>query len=502
MTDIDALVRERAVLRPDTQAFVDPYGSITWCEFDRAADEVAAMLADHGIGPGDRVGWLGPNTVGYPITLLGTWRRGASIVGLNFRLPPAELAAMTADIDLAHVVIDPRFADLGAHVAARTRNVADPTVDRASPGSPPAYETVWGAAGSEAMIYFTSGSTGHPKAVPLTRSAVDATMRQSDVHKFGPDSRVLIIPPSFHAAGASWNNFGLYHGYTSVFTDDASPTGIVAVLSREQITHTIMVPTLIHSLVEEVKRTPTALPALEHIGYGASPITRHLLDEAMALLGCEFGQVYGLSETGGGVSFLWPEDHVGDHRQRLSSAGRVGAGIDVEVRAPDGTVLPSGEAGELWFRSPCLTLGYLNDPEATARVLVDGWLNTRDVGFLDADGYIYVQGRSDDMIQTGGENVHPQAVEEVLIAMPGVAECAVFGAPDSHWGQRVVVAIVVSPTGDAAAVTESAVARWCTGRVAGYAVPKSVVILDELPRTASGKVKRTALVRAFTSVGR
>ena len=134
-----------------------------------------------------------------------------------------------------------------------------------------------------------------------------------------------------------------------------------------------------------------------------------------------------------------------------------------------------------------------DSPEATSRVLVDGWLNTRDVGFLDEDGYIYVQGRSDDMIQTGGENVHPQAVEEVLITMPGIAECAVFGVPDPHWGQRVTAAVVADPDDTGDRLTAEAIRSWCTVRLARYQVPKSIVMLHELPRTASGKVKRTAL---------
>lgn len=168
--------------------------------------------------------------------------------------------------------------------------------------------------------------------------------------------------------------------------------------------------------------------------------------------------------------------------------------MDVEVRGPDRTVLPTGQSGELWCRAPSLARGYLGDPEATSRVLVDGWLNTRDVGSLDEDGYIYVQGRSDDMIQTGGENVHPQAVEEVLITMPGIAECAVFGVPDPHWGQRVTAAVVADPDDIGAALTEQGITAWCTGRLAGYQVPKTILMLDELPRTASGKVKRTTLV--------
>lgn len=158
-------------------------------------------------------------------------------------------------------------------------------------------------------------------------------------------------------------------------------------------------------------------------------------------------------------------------------------------------MLGANVSGQLWFRGPSLTKGYLNNPEATARVLVDGWLNTRDVGRIDEDGYIFIEGRADDMICTGGENVHPQAVEEVLIALPGVEECAVFGLPDEHWGQRVAAAVV---TDDGHALTKADVTQWLTGKLARYQIPKTILFIDALPRTASGKIKRTDLVRSNT----
>lgn len=490
---IDAAVRRRAREHADDIAVVDPYRYLTWSDLDAAADRLAATLAAQGVGRGDRVAWLGPNVAAYPITLLAAWRRGASIVGLNLRLPAADLAAMTQAVRPAHLVYEAHYSELAAALDVPGRTVVAPDdemwppivsagdagVDRA------AIDT---DADDEALIYFTSGSTGHPKAVPLTRGAIEATLPYAAVHRFNENSRALVIPPNFHAAGATWANYGMYIGMRLVYIADTSPAGIADAIVEHGITHILMVPTLIHSLLGELREHPRALPSLQHVGYGASSITQQLLGDAIGLLGCEFAQVYGLSETGGGVAFLEVEDHLGDHPERLSSAGRPGAGIDVEVRGPDGSVLAAGESGELWFRSPCVTRGYLDNPDATARVLVDGWFNTRDIGFLDDDGYLYVQGRSDDMICTGGENVHPQVVEEVLAAMPGVEECAVFGAPDPHWGQRVCVAVVATEP-----ISDVDVIAWCTERLGGFQVPKSVVFLDELPRTATGKVKRSAL---------
>ncbi|MFW0786482.1 AMP-binding protein [Gordonia sp. CPCC 206044] len=485
---IDQAVRRHSADRPEVPAFVDPQRLVTWAELDAAADRCAGQLRELGVGRGDRVAWLGPNAPAYATMVIGAWRVGASVVGLNFRLPPSELAAITEAIGVAHAVVDARFAAMAEHLTARGTTVVErsevwPPLDQPAIAEP----VVWDDE-DEAMIYFTSGSTGHPKAVPLTRSAVEATMLSADVHEFTTDSKALIIPPAFHAAGATWTNYCLHNGATVVYTDDASPAGIARTINEHQITHAILVPTLIHSLVEELKRNPQPLPSLHHVAYGASPITQHLLGEALEILGCDFCQVYGLSEGGGAIAFLPPEDHVGDNPAHLSSAGRPCIGVEVEVRDFSGAVLGTGESGELWFRAPTLTRGYIGNQEATGRVLIDGWLNTRDVGFVDADGYIYVEGRSDDMIQSGAENVHPQAVEEVVITLPGVQECAVYGTPDPHWGQRVTAAIVADRD-----ISESEVIEWCKARLAAYQVPKVVVVLSELPRTATGKVQRKVL---------
>ncbi|WP_165969012.1 fatty acid--CoA ligase family protein [Actinomadura sp. KC06] len=243
--------------------------------------------------------------------------------------------------------------------------------------------------------------------------------------------------------------------------------------------------------MEELKRNPRSLPALKHVGYGASPITRTLLEEGLDLLGCDFSQVYGMTEAGGGLCFLPPEDHrtTGSNAHRLTSAGRPGNGVDVEVRNATGERLPTGRSGELWFRATSLTRGYLGDEEASRALIVDAWLNSRDVGRVDEDGYVYVEGRADDMIVTGGENVHPRAVEDVLASMPGVQDCAVYGVPDDHWGQAVAAALVADP----ATVTEADVVAYCKERLAGYQVPRRVLFVPDLPRTAAGKVVRKQL---------
>lgn len=488
---IDEAVRQHARARPDTEAVVDPRGSLSWAGLDRSADQVAQYLRDQGVEPGDRVGWLGPNSLYYPSVLLGVWRAGAAIVGLNFRMPGSEIAAAARTVSLRHLVADFRFAAVAEEVLPGAVTIVGPESapwDGISPAPPTAQHP---DANAEAMIYFTSGSTGTPKAVPLTRHAVESTIVHRTVHHFTAGDRSLAVPPTFHVAGSIWTNYGLHAGATMVYTDDASPAGLVAVLREQRVTHAIMVPTLIHALIQELRSSSQQLPDLLHIGYGTSPITRTLLDEALELLDCEFSQVYGMTEAGGGVTFLLTEDHVADasNAHRLASAGRPGQDVDVEVRSLDGNVLPTGESGELWFRTPCLTRGYLGTDDATGGVLLNGWLNTHDVGFCDEDGYVYIEGRSDDMIQTGGENVHPRAVEEVLDRHPLVADVAVYGVTHEHWGEQVCAAVV--PAGEG--LTEEALVSFCRNKLAGYQIPRRMLLLDELPRTATGKVLRKSL---------
>ena len=496
---IDEAVRTHATTRPDDIAVVDPRATLTWSALDAAAHKVTRFLRDQGVRPGDRVGWLGPNSVHYPAVLLGTWRLGAAIVGMNWRLPEGELARAAQAVDLAHVVADFRFAEVAGNVLAGRTSIAGPNAAPWDDLDATALDTVVEDDSDDAMIYFTSGSTGTPKAVPLTRGAVEATIVHADVHHFTSESRALIIPPAFHVAGATWTNYGLKHGVSLVYTDDASPAGLVDALRTHRITHTIMVPTLIHALVLELRRNPQPLPDLEHVGYGASPITSALLEEALERLDCEFSQVYGMTEAGGGVTFLLTEDHAADpaYRHRLGSAGRPGTDVELDVRDSKGAPVPTGESGELWFRTPCLTRGYIGIDDPSGGVLVDGWLNTHDVGYQDADGYVYVQGRSDDMIQTGGENVHPRAVEEILSQHPGVADCAVYGTPHEHWGEQVCAAVVPASDG----VTEQDLIAHCAARLAGYQVPKKLLILTELPRTATGKVLRKNLAEQTLANG-
>ncbi|MEV0971839.1 class I adenylate-forming enzyme family protein [Microtetraspora glauca] len=497
---IDAAVRAHARMRPDAPAIVGPASSLTWRELDEAADRGAAFLAGHGVGPGSRVGWLGQNDVAFPAVLLAIWRRRASMVGLNWRLPTAGQREAVAFVDLAHLVSTAEFAERGQEAAhgLTTHSAVDSTLPLWPDSS--AVEPLEPGYDDEAIVYFTSGSTGVPKAVPLTRLANELSVANPQVHRFTTESRQLIVPPVFHLAGATWVQYGLRFGTTQVYVAGGAPASLVEELAGHRITHTVLVPTLIRAIVDHLQKHPRPLPDLRHVAYGASPITVSLLSEAIDVLGCELCQIYGMTEAGAPVTCLPPEDHRLDPENagRLASAGRLVENVELSVRdLVTGEEVPVGTPGELHFRTPFMMRGYIGRDDATRSVLTGGWLNTRDVGYLDGDGYVHVEGRSDHMIVTGGENVHPAEVENVIDQMPEILECAVYGVPDDVWGRLVCAAVVPRDDG----LTEQAVIEHCRRFLPGYKVPKRIRILPELPRTATGKIVRATLLAGETGAG-
>jgi acyl-CoA synthetase (AMP-forming)/AMP-acid ligase II len=338
------------------------------------------------------------------------------------------------------------------------------------------------------MLYFTSGSTGRPKAVVHSYERVNQNI-VSLLPGFEPGAVTLIIPPVFHVAGAVWVQQSLVTGATMVFPRDGST--ILQTISGFGVTHALMVPTLIQMMLAEQAASGLEAPRLRVIAYGTSPITSTLLRTAMDRFRCSFIQCYGTTEAGGVMTMLGAQDHQpdGPRAGRMASAGLPLPGITVRAVQP-GTRQPceSGQTGELCAATPLVMSRYLDDPQATAAVLdADGWLHTRDLGYTDDDGYVYVVGRLDDVIITGGENVHPAEVENALAGLPGLAAACVTGVPDERWGQAVAVAVVRSDP----FLSEQQVLEHCRAHLAHYKCPRLIVFMDELPRNATGKVIRS-----------
>jgi len=488
---VEDRVRELAQTTPDHVAVVGTRACIRYRDLDRAVNQATTDFARRGVGPGTRVAWLGRNDIAYVVTALAVRRRGACLVGLNWRDQPDDLRRACAWVDPALLVGDASSAAAAGQLEGSAPQIITADSDDLpwQAVTPDPRDVLSARDDDDCLVHFTSGATGRPKAVRHSYQRVNCALKSTMLPGFDADAVLLIIPPVFHVAGAVWAAQSLLAGATMVFSSGAS--SILELIASAGVTHALMVPTLIQMLLDEQDKTRRATPSLQLVAYGTSPIASSLLTRAMARLGCSFTQMYGSTEAGGIITRLAIADHVADGpgSHRLRSAGRPMPGIAVKVVDPaSGADLDPGQIGELLVQTPWLMQGYWRDLEATEAVVdADGWLRTHDAAQLDADGYVYISGRLDDVIISGGENVYPGEAEEILATLPGLASVALIGIPDPRWGEMVVAAVVADGSRP---LTERTVIDYCRERLARYKCPRRVVFVDELPQSATGKVVR------------
>jgi long-chain acyl-CoA synthetase len=502
-----ASLRARARSHPERVALLTHQRSLTYGELDVRVDRTASTLRAAGVGEGDRVGYLARNRPEYLELLYAVSRIGAVIVPVNWRLAPREVAGVLLDAA-------PRLTFVSDDERELLRELDGPlaTVDLdrggferwldAVPGQPDTASGVQEehAADPDAPMWqlYTSGTTGAPKGVVLAnRNLMGMIEGLCDAWRFGSDRVVYVPYPVFHAVGTAWPVLTLHRGGRVILRDGFDPDDLLTTTEREQVTNTMMVPAVLQMVLDAATEQGRDLSSLRTIVYGAAPITESLRDRAIAALPhTEFVHAYGLTEATGTVTNLpWDEhDPTGPRRH---SCGRPFGWVEIRVVDPDTlSELPSGEVGEVLVRSRSVMAGYHGHPEQTTQAITaDGWLRTGDAGWVDAKGYLTLTDRIDDMIITGGENVYPAEVENVLHAHPLVREVAVIGVPDERWGEAVRAVVV--PRGGATAPEEELIA-WCQERLAHYKCPRSVELRsDPLPLNATGKVMRRRLRDAY-----
>jgi long-chain acyl-CoA synthetase len=483
-------------------AVVHASRTLTFGAVDDRADRFARGLRAAGVGEGDRVGILMPNLPEYLEVLLGTARVGAVVVPLNWRLATAELAAVVADAGITTFVVDPSTAHL--HDALTAAGTPRLVLTRGAD-----YEAwlaaVPGAAGTAplpddaqrvVLQVYTSGTSGAPKGVLLTDGNLEAKVPGVTPWWGVTDrSRTMLATPLFHVGGLSWLLVGLHARATTVIATDATAETLLGHLADDRITHTFLVPAMIQRLCDAVAGG-LALPDLAAIMYGASPISAQTQQAAYQLFGPVLHQLCGLSETTGAFTEMPAQHDLVPTSPRWRSAGRPYPWVEVEVRDPEtGRRCVPGEFGEVWTRSGQNTVGYHGRAEETADLLTpDGWLRTGDGGHLDEEGYLFLTDRIKDLIISGGENVYPAEVEQVLRRHDAVADAAVVGVPDERWGESVGAAVVLHPRVSA---TPDELISWAGDRLAGYKRPRRLLVLEDLPRNATGKVLRRHLRDRF-----
>jgi acyl-CoA synthetase (AMP-forming)/AMP-acid ligase II len=495
--------RIHAADRPKAVALDFNDRETTFGELDMRASRVAQGLIGLHQGQGARVGFLGKNTDRYFEVLLGTFKARCVVVGVNWRLAVPEIAYVLNDAGCEVLLVGKDFYAAAEKAMAQCPQLK--TVIAMDGGhkswpsyaewrdSQPARDPLLPVAPDDDVIQlYTSGTTGHPKGVMLTNANYLAMMRAGEemgVGSYTSEDVVLIAMPFFHVAGVNIGMFSLAQGARGIVLGEIDPKTILALIERKKINHAFIVPAVILFLMQQPNVRETNFSSLRTISYGASPIAEELLLTAKGVMGCQFIQVYGLTETTGGGTWLPPEDHD-PVRGKLRSCGKPAFGHEIRVIDAEDRDLPLGQVGEIAIRAANVMKGYWNKPEATAKAVVNAWFRTGDAGYFDADGYLYIHDRVKDMIVSGGENIYPAEVENAIFGHPAVADVAVIGVPDEKWGEAVK-AIVVRKPGVTATATD--IVAYARDRIAGYKLPKSVDFVDALPRNPTGKVLRREL---------
>jgi long-chain acyl-CoA synthetase len=510
---VAGMLRTQAAERPGATMLVEGPLRRTWAEHHARSAQVAQALLAEGVEVGDRVAFYDRNGAAFFDVLFGAALMGAVIVPVNWRLAPAEIEAVLDDAEPTVLVIHPDYlpalaamtgglpsvrrivvlADEGSESAAvddpRARPVAEWLAGRSA--EDPGHE---GQPEEVSVMLYTSGTTGVAKGVMLTNQNLAAACGDA-LQTFRVDERTvsLVAMPLFHIGGAGWALCAMSRGGVSVILREVDPTQFLDLVEAERVTATFVVPAVLLFLTLTPGVEDRDFSSLDTIYYGAAPIAEDLLVRCLKVFGCKFAQIYGMTETTGAICSLAPEDHDpgGPRHHLLRSAGRPFPAVELRVVDDQGRDEPVGQVGEVWTRSPYNMAGYWRRPDETAATVTpEGWLRTGDAGYLDPEGYLFLQDRMKDMIVSGGENVYPAEVENVLLAHPGVADAAVIGVPSERWGETVKAIVVRAP---GSTVTAEELIAWCRERLAHFKCPTSVDFTDVLPRNATGKVLKREL---------
>ena len=493
---LDAIVRAAAEQRPTAPALLDGRRSRTFADLVDRIDRTIAAL-DQLVAPGVAVAAVGPNHWGWIDAYYGVPASGRVLVPLNHRLHPVELVDMVRRAAAGLVLGDPEYL-------THLRDVDDSIVtidwsawDDLLAATSPADEVPTVDPERPAWLLFTSGTTARPKGALLSHSSLSASVASSDAARPVEGDDVYVFPfPLCHVAG--YNVLQRHaNGRPVALLDGFDAARFCDVVEETSATSCSLAATMLASLLELLDAEPARrgqLSTLRSIAYGASPMPTALLRRADALLGVDLAQGYGMTELSGNVVFLDPAAHrrgLAHDPSILSAAGVPAPGVEVRIIDDEGSDVGDGRVGEIAVRAPQAMVGYLDDPEATATAIVDGWLRTGDLGRLD-DGLLRVVDRRKDIIITGGENVASLEVEEVVMSHPSVARVAVVGVPDPRWVENVCAVVV--PV-DAESFDVDAVESHVRGRLAGFKVPRHWWLVDALPVNAAGKVAKVELRR-------
>ncbi len=504
MYTLGDLPRNGAALHGDRAAVVFEDTRLTYAELNQRVNRAAHVLAGLGVRRGERITVLSDNSARYLEIYLAAAKLGVGVTPLNTRLADPELGYIVSDSEAVAIVAGDGYEKRAAALADAAPAIRVwISLDNDADGCTGYEQALAGAeasepeladgpvAGSElAVLMYTGGTTGLPKGVMLShRNVMTATIATALQSEYTSADSTCFVLPIFHVSW--WPVISLLLvGGKSVIVRRPDPRSILALIQAERCTHLNMVPTLYSLLLDAAPAGAYDLSSLRSLTYAGSPMPVEVLKRAIARFGPIFGQGYGATETAGGpITMLMAADHHldGPGAALLASAGKAAICSQVKVTDGDDRPVPPGAIGEVCVRGEHIMTGYWKNPELTARALAGGWYHTGDLGYLDERGCLFLTDRKSDMIITGGENVYPTEVENVLYTHPAVLECSVVGVPDERWVEVVHAAVVVR---DGASVTADEIIAHCHQHLAGYKCPKQVTFLPALPKTAIGKISR------------
>jgi fatty-acyl-CoA synthase len=499
LLSFDEFVTHWASERPDRVAMREEDRVFTYGDLEERTARVATALLAAGLQKGDRVAWIGKNSDLYFTLFYGAARAGIVMAPIGWRLSPTEWAYVVNDTKAKIVFTGPGFDAVPDQLSGKLDHApriigADETRRLIDATSRAPFEPA--GADDAVLQLYTSGTTGNPKGAVLSNRNLFALRKHSNeadmpYTKWEDDEAVLVAMPCAHIGGTGLGIMALAAGLPGVILAEFNPDGVFDAVEHHGVTRFFIVPAALQMLLMHPRCASVDYSRLKYILYGAAPIPLELLRQCIKMFGADFIQAYGMTETTGTICMLPPEDHDPEGNARMRSAGKALPGVEILILGPDGQSVPTGEVGEVVTRSSNNMIGYWNLPEATAKTMTaDGWIHTGDAGYLDADGYLFIHDRMKDMIISGGENVYPAEVESAIFGHPAVQEVAVIGIPDQKWGETVKAVVVAKPGMN---IEESDIIAWARERIAAFKAPRSVDVIDALPRNASGKILRKDL---------
>ncbi len=492
---ITHFVRRNRMLRPDSLAVADATRRLTWREFDERTDSLATALLDRGVTKGQRIIVSSRNRVEVLELYVAAGKAGIVICPVNHSLQEPEIEYIARNVDAVGVVAEADVMERLDLAFGRGWRVTLDSTEYEQLASHPARRLGVPRQDDVFAILQTSATTGHPKGVVITNRSISAcyTAMAAEM-RFGPDDVMLNPCPLFH--GSLVIGLALMAaGGALVVQREFVPQRFSAEVLAHGATRAFLVPSMVHFLLRTKAFDAVSLSSLTEVMYGGSPIAEELLREALQRFPCPFRNVYGITEGGGPIATgLFSRADLestadGTDELLLRSSGRMLHGCHIEIQNDFGTPLPPGEVGEVCVRGDGMMLLYWRDTIATATAVRDGWLLTGDLGYATAEGHLYLVDRRSDLIIRGGQNIYPAEIERVLGAHPGVVDVAAVAAPSQEWGEVPVVFVTVR---EPAPVTADLMAS-CISQLASYKRPASIRIVDDIPRSAAGKILRRLL---------